>query len=477
MGRPLQNDSLFRDIRAFVARRRLLEGVRRVFAGFSGGADSTALLLALQRLGAPGLTAVHIHHGLRGAAADADAGWCRDFCAGRGIPFLCEHVSVPACRRPGEGVEEAARRCRLAVWRRLAGETADSGAVVALGHHVDDALEDLLLRLARGANASGLTGLRAMRELDGVRVIRPLLGVRREELEAWLRSQGVAAWREDASNRDETFRRNAVRRRWLPLIRETVGHDRGLQASLAALERDADFLEREAAAEFIAVQNDASRLAAVHPALLPRVLRLWLRRETGADLVPAQAAVERLRRALAAAAPRAVRIPLGGGRMLAWSPRTGLRLSATGACAELPERLWHWRKQPVLEVPEAGVELRAETASPPRLTPAPIPTPQSKLQNSAECFAGAALPEVLTVRGWRPGDRIRPFGAAFTKKLQDLFVDAKVPRERRRLLAVVLAGEDVIWVPGVCRAEFGRVPPGKSGAVHAPVRLRHIVCS
>src|SRR5690606_29105961 len=123
----------------------------RLLVGFSGGADSTALLLGLLAAGAQDVLAVHGHHGLRGADADADAAWCRSFCAQRGIALRVEYLDVPGQRQSGESTEETGRRLRLALWQRLA---AGACAAVFLGHHGDDVMEELVLRLARGANCS-----------------------------------------------------------------------------------------------------------------------------------------------------------------------------------------------------------------------------------------------------------------------------------------------------------------------------------
>ena len=145
------------------------------WVGFSGGADSTALLLILWAQGIRPLTAVHFNHGLRENAADVDAEWCRNFCKTRDIPFLLHHLDIPGNRQPGEGIEAAARRCRLAAWAKL---TKTDDAVV-LGHQRDDAFEDLLLRLGRGANSSGLSPLRPERRVHELTFLRPLLQYRR----------------------------------------------------------------------------------------------------------------------------------------------------------------------------------------------------------------------------------------------------------------------------------------------------------
>ena len=414
----------------------------RVFVGFSGGADSTALLLLLSQAG-QAVTAVHFQHGIRGAAAEADAAWCEQFCAVRKIRFVRENLAVPSNRFRGESVEEAARRLRLEAWRRLA--KAD-GDVVFLAHHADDALEDLLLRLARGSNCTGLTGLRDERFINGVRFLRPLLDVRKEQLEDFLRSQGVTDWRLDATNDDSAYRRNAVRNELLPLMRRIFDGDGGLRQSLRVLRQDADYLEVQAE-EYFKRLTDLESWRRIPMALLPRVLRIWIHEQTGRDELPARQTVERLAVELQRFSGHPVEFMTEGGWRLRLT-RDGMELlqgeAKESSETELPAVEWRWREQPVINW--YGCVLKIGGAN-------------------GERFAAKSLPDVLTVRSWRAGDRMVPFGQTKPKKLQDIFTDAKIPREKRHQIPVVSADDTIIWVPGVRRAEFGRVMQGEDAVV------------
>ena len=435
----MKNDSLVQLVHDFIQRKDV-HG--RIFVGFSGGADSTALLLLLSQVGLD-MTAVHFQHGIRGEDAEADAVWCEHFCSARKIRFVRENLAVPSKRFRGESVEEAARRLRIEAWRRLADADGDA---VFLAHHADDALEDLLLRLARGGNCTGLTGLRDERFIDGVRFLRPLLEIRKVQLEEWLRSQGVTDWRLDATNDDSTYRRNAVRNELLPLMRRIFDGDGGLRQSLRVLRQDADYLESQAE-EYFKRLTDLESWRLIPTALLPRVLRMWLQEQTGRDELPVRQTVERLSVELRRFSGRPVEFMTEGG----WR----LRLSKEGVSFlpgmpdsdffEEPFAVeWRWREQPTLSW--NGYMLKTGG-------------------KNGERFAVKSLPDVLTVRSWQTGDRMVPFGQTKPKKLQDIFSDAKVLREKRHLLPVVCAGETIIWVPGVRRAEFGRVSQGEEAVV------------
>ncbi len=197
----------------------------RVLVAVSGGADSTALLLALvEILGAKRVAVGHLDHGLR-PESGADAEFVRRLAARVGVPAAIERRSVR--RRRGESPEDAARRVRY-------GFLADAAAAlsctwIATAHHMDDQAETVLYRAATGTGIAGLRGIRAVRKLaNGPPVRRPLLGVRRDELRAWLTSRGEA-WREDPTNAAGPAEggnvRAALRRDVIPALSTAVARD------------------------------------------------------------------------------------------------------------------------------------------------------------------------------------------------------------------------------------------------------------
>jgi tRNA(Ile)-lysidine synthase len=212
----------------------------RVCAAVSGGADSVALLLLLHAANAlprhalgVGLSAVHVHHGLRGDEADADLEFVRELCARLAVPLHVAHASVPEriaqARAAGapETIEEAARNLRYEVFRGLIVDGRADRILTA--HTLDDQAETVLMKLLRGAWTEGLSGIHPLVEVQGAEgreagaarrgVVRPLLRVRRVELEEYLRSSNQP-WRTDSSNADEAFTRNRLRHTLLPILRE-----------------------------------------------------------------------------------------------------------------------------------------------------------------------------------------------------------------------------------------------------------------
>lgn len=209
--------------------RRLAPGPatgERVVLAVSGGADSCALLLAVDELIKSGrlalqITVAHLDHGLRGAAGAADARWVESLARELGVEIEVGRASVDqSARAARDNLEQAARRERYEFLARVARECC--ARAVLTGHTLDDQAETVLLALLRGSGADGLGGMRPVRSLDetdeSVLLVRPLLGwARRAETEEYCRSRGVCV-RMDEMNADERFARVRVRRKLLPLL-------------------------------------------------------------------------------------------------------------------------------------------------------------------------------------------------------------------------------------------------------------------
>ena len=305
--------------------------------GLSGGADSVALpdaLASLRRRRGFRLVAAHLDHGLRPGSAD-DAAFCAQLCRALGVPFRQGAADVRArAGRERGGLEQAARRERYAFLRRVREEEA--AAAIAVAHTRDDQAETLLLRLLRGAGATGLGGMRP-RSGD---LVRPLLAVSRDEVLDHLRERGLA-WREDPSNADAAHRRNRVRHELLPYlearfnprIRAALARTAGLLADEAAhVRREAEALLALAAREEGgALVLARAPLAEADPAVARAALRQALARAGGLAQVGALH-VERILALARAKASAGRRLPLPGGREARFT-RDEVRLEKRAASA------------------------------------------------------------------------------------------------------------------------------------------------
>ena len=264
----------------------------QVVVAVSGGADSVALLLALDELIkasrlSVSLTVAHLDHCLRAASGD-DARWVEELALRLGYCFELERVRVKErAEKDADNIEQAARRARYEFLSRICEEKRAHAILTA--HTMDDQAETVLLRLLRGSGAEGLGGIEPVRRLtaqSGVLLVRPLLNwARRDETESFCRALGVD-FRVDEMNEDESFARVRVRKRLLPLMQEiNVRAVEALSRTANLLREDARALDELAALLLKDARDDGAseacglsveRLAGAPVSIRRRALRLWL---------------------------------------------------------------------------------------------------------------------------------------------------------------------------------------------------------
>ncbi len=415
----------------------------KVLVAVSGGVDSMVLLHVLAGLresfGLRLLHAAHLDHGLRGSEAEREAAAVAAWGARLDVPVMVDRAS--ALDRSGGSIQRAARAARYAFLERVA--DAVGADRIAVGHTRDDAAETLLLNLVRGAGLRGLAGIPPVRG----RIIRPLLETSRQSVVAYAKAHGVP-WVEDPSNRTPVYRRNRIRAELIPALAAAY-NPRILEAlarTASILRAEEAFLETLAleALERTARPGRAGEVAlwgaeltGLHPAVRRRVLRAAVESLPGRPVLSARhlSALQ----AWATAGPRPGRCDLLRGIAARWD---GENLHLAAQTVPLPLE--------VVPLP-LGVPTRAGPfgltflAEPVDRGGAVGPPPAAPGEVWVD--AGAAS-TALVVRGWHFGDRFRPLGMGGTKKLQDFFVDAKVPRAARGRIPLVVSGDRILWVVG-----------------------------
>jgi len=467
-------------IAAAIRRRRLFARADRVVVAVSGGADSVALTLALAELVAEGRCQVaglvHVHHGLRGADADADAAFCEALAARLGWPIVVGRADVRArARRDRVSIEVAAREARYEQFE-MAQHRFDA-TVVATAHTADDQAETVIMRLLRGAGLRGLGGIPPRRGP----FVRPLLDIRRADIRRYLASRGES-FREDASNRDVTITRNRIRHELMPVLEriapsavralartaDLLRDDDELLAKVAKVAKVAEGMEGMEGTGGTDVTVSAADLSQLPPALSGRVIRAAAARASRSALSARN--VEAIR-ALAVSERLRGHLDLPG--LVVDRQRGSLTFSASAAVA--PKGAASARRTPVapfthpLDVPgrvrlmETGQELIASIRSAAPDGDAVEMTARDA--GRAVLQAGSAVPP-FTVRNRRPGDRMRPLGAPGRRKVQDLMVDRKIPRETRDSVPIVVdATGRIVWVAGVAVADECRVTAPEAGVL------------
>lgn len=430
--------------------------MRRLGLAVSGGSDSMALFhLAAQWCKDNGVDAVVLcfDHAIEGENSAEEAKFVCAEAEALGLELVVERADPPVREGNGKSLEMAARDARRAFYTRAA--EAHRLDAIATGHQRDDVAETVLLRLLRGAGAAGLSGLRPnshasrsdSRAPSRVPTLRPLLGFSRYELRQWLQSRGKS-WMEDVANSNLKIPRCRMRMRGIPALAAAMGEDEGriveALAQSAAILREEDGLLAQLADDWLAAHGgiDAplslSALRNEPLALARRVAREWLLRHAGAEAT----GFETVEALLATPSGGTLNLPGGAiadidaqGSVLIREPRPVL---TRGLCPAYPLPLSgsvFWGAYAIATSLCATVE---RTRKAPGVWPA-----SCTLSARAIRAAGG-----LSVRGRRPGDRMRPFGIDGTRKLQDVFVDCKVDEPLRDTWPVICAGEEIAWIPG-----------------------------
>jgi tRNA(Ile)-lysidine synthase len=441
--------------RATADRYEMLPGGAAVVALVSGGADSVTLLylLAAGELGSGlHLSALHVNHLLRGADADADEAFVRELCGRLGVDLRVVRFDVAAHAAAADlNLEDAGRQVRYRFAAEELDARCDAAGVerdrgrIAVGHTLDDRMETCLMRLAQGAGATGLSSLRPVRD----RIVRPLIGARRAEVRDHLRAAGEA-WREDATNADTDRLRAHVRHELLPVFeRINPRFDHALERTLELFGAEEDLLAgmgEAFAAQF--VEREEGRVA-LDPHKMNTLSRAMQRRT--------------LRAAIGFEFPEASRLEFEhveavldgmGDPSFARDLPDGLRVRARygtiviARAGEGPRPLAPCllRIPGIADLGAAG-RIVAEFSS----ADDTGGTPDSVVIDADLLVDGVVIGSV------REGDRMAPLGMTGSKKLSDLLIDAKVPREERPGVPVVRDGERIVWVAGVRMAEEYKV--------------------
>jgi len=430
----------------------------RALAAVSGGPDSVAMLHALHASSSEleiTLHVAHLNHGIRGEQSNLDEEFVRNLAHEFGLPVTTRRADVPALAAEMHiGIEEAARVARHRFLRETAASVAASK--IAIAHTADDRAETIVLNIIRGC---GVDGLAAMRAVDGM-IVRPLIETTRAEVEQYIADNSLP-FRIDETNADTTYARNRVRHELIPLIE----HEFNAQVKPALIR-----LGEIAASQSELIQTltppalgaltyrdglDAQLFASLPEALQFQVVRAEIRRLKGdlADVTFEQ--VERI--VCGVRCGEGFTITLPSGRIYASLKHGVLRFHRADQIAVVPAFEHQVSVPGETMAPEIG--LRLQTAVTDEFSVAGLTSYEALIDVRA--VVGA-----LRVRNVKPGDCIVPLGMSGHKKLQDVFVDKKIPKRQRARAAVVCDDEKILWVVGVVTSELSKVTPATREAIH-----------
>ena len=432
-----------------------------VLIGISGGIDSITLLYSLYFLSDKlkcSLIVAHANHGLRGEQSDREAEFVRKIADELKLPFVIEKIDVLGYMgEKGLSKQAAARELRYDFFERAAKNT--SANKIALGHNADDQAETVLMKLLRGSGASGIAGMRAVRD----KIIRPLIEIKRDEITEFVKEKRLR-YVEDPSNLEPYYLRNKIRLNLIPLLKEEYNPNivDTLRETAEIIRDEDEFLESYCLtilSDIIqskgneAIEIDVLKLKNFHIAIQRRVIRIALKMIKGDLLKISAVHIEDI--------------------------LNSINKGFSGKSLFLPDRirvLYEYDKLKLFR--EAEVEEEAEVKFD---IPLKIPgetilsKPEYKfiaeiislvdfvaagfsLRNKYIAFFDMdKLKGALRVRNRIAGDIFHLSGMKGSKKLKEFFIDEKIPRRERDSTPLIVSGDTILWVVGERTADYGKV--------------------
>lgn len=433
-------------IRQTILENKLIDPGEHIVLGLSGGPDSVCLFHILRQLQQDMnfvLYAVHVNHGFRPGAADKDQAYVEELCRKEEvtcIPFVCDCRAM--AEEQGLSSEEAGRKARYDAFRRVAQSLIYNGVPrnrvkIAVAQNADDQAETVLLRLLRGTGPDGLSGMAYKRRDGEFLVIRPLLDVWRRDIEVYCREQGLEP-RIDHTNLQPVYTRNKIRLQLLPYLREhfnpEISHALVRLSKIAGQDREylwtcadeayGNLLQKDGSLEQEGLKN------------LPEAVRhrVFMKGFQEAGLASDLAAVHLF----------------AADRMLASEKASGKLDMPGGYRMALQYGRVRFYKVQKEEKQEDTRRLRAFVKESGR---GDYPAGAAVFDWEKLCRQHCGTPEIC-LRTRRPGDYIRLRGGR--KKLQNFFVDVKVPKEERDQVIFAATGSEILWIPADSKRGLGK---------------------
>ncbi len=441
-------ESAYGKVRRFAEKYGMFAGDGQIVAGVSGGPDSVCMLHMLIRIaGNKRITAVHIHHGIRGPEADEDQAYVEALCRQWQVECQVYHYQVEELAKKNHlSTEEAGRNVRYDTFRRVAAEKG--GGCIAVAHNSNDSGETFLLNLFRGTGISGLTGIPPVR--DGI--VRPLLILDRREIMEYLEKNGID-YRIDHTNNETLYARNKIRNRILPIAldinSQALAH---IETAAGMLGEIQDYLRMQAESAYEDCVRENGDFFAFHGEKmqkLPKVIRtmvyrMGLERFSGSLKDIGYEHVEAMNGIAAGQTGKHILLP-GGYRWEKEYDRLILRKEIEkpgengGFCVEWCLREGQTEK---LQLPGNRGYFQA------RIRENTLRIDKIPEKMYTKYLNYDILGEIFQIRTRKAGDYLVINSAGSRKNLGDYMIDQKIPLRERNQKILLAKGDEVFWVVG-----------------------------
>ncbi len=434
---------IFEKVLSTINKHKLIEDGDKIVLGLSGGPDSVCLLHILNRLKEQmniDIYAAHLNHQIRGIEAQKDALYVSKLCDEMGITFFVKSINVPKyCSDKGLSIEEGARKLRYEMFDEIKQKTRANK--IAVGHNLNDQAETILMRIMRGTGLQGLRGIEYIREGG---IIRPILDIERKDIEKYCEEHNLNP-RIDESNLENIYTRNKVRLELIPYMKDNFNPNviESIVRMSNSLKSDSDYIENESEIKYKEVSNNMEESTSIdiklyrdlHNSIKTRVLRKAIKEILGDTNFIDQKHIEDIM-CLEDDNKIDKKITLPRG-LFAYRRKNNIILTTREIINEEVEFCYNIPSNGFIKIKELDMIVETQTMSIDRYK-------SMKTDKSSKGFDFNKVKGGITVRSRKQGDKIKlPMGS---KKIKELFIDLKIPREDRCKVPIITDNEDIICV-------------------------------
>lgn len=452
---------MLRKVEEYIKEQGMIKQGDRIVAGISGGADSVCLfhvLLELMPIYNLKLFVVHINHGIRGKEADEDEEFVKDLCIGAGVSFTSVYKDIPKISvEEGLTSEEAGRKVRYEEFYKCLGKNKCNK--IAIAHNKNDSAETILFHLFRGSGIRGLTGIKPIRN----EIIRPLLNITRAEIEEYLHEKN-APYKVDATNFTMDYTRNKIRLGILPLAADTINsrvieHITGAGKQLSEIE---DYiykmtciamdrtLRQDSNNYILTVKEFLQEDIVIQKGIIRAVLKELMVGLKDLDAIHVELVLELFEKDMG----KILNLP---GGVIAEKGYETVQLYLSKNKLEKKEKKSLTDHTLIISgttnITECNIILNSKLIKYKKNMIIP--------QNGCtKWFDYDKIKNTVLIRGRKSGDFIQINNQGNTKKLKQLFIDEKIPKETRDSLPLITDGSHVMWILGHRMSEAYKVWEG-----------------
>lgn len=441
---------IFEKVLSTINKYELIKKGDKIVVGLSGGPDSVCLLHILSRMKDEWdleIYAAHLNHQIRGIEAQKDAFYISKLCEEMGITFFIKSINVPEyCEKNGVSIEEGARQLRYEMFSEIKDKTKANK--VAIGHNLNDQAETILMRIMRGTGLQGLKGIDYIR--DGV-IIRPILDIERKDIEEYCKHYKLNP-RIDQSNLESIYTRNKIRLDLIPYMKDNFNSNviESIVRMGNSLRSDNDYLENEALIKFkdiSKINSDSVELKInsytnLHSAIKVRVLRNAIKQILGdTNFIDQRHIDDIIELEDESKIDKVINLPRG---IFVYRKKDSIIITNKEIVIEELEFCYNIPSNGFIKIREIGVVIETQVMSIDKYK-------RSKSDKSCKWFDFNKIEGGIVARNRRTGDKIKLSGGS--KKIKDLFIDIKIPKEDRSKVPIIADSQGILSVGNIRNSE------------------------